>query len=98
MPFEKGKSGNPNGRPKNVFTIKNAIGKLADEIPEGEDKTRADLLSELAWGKALGGEKWFMQYVTEHKEGKPHQSTSVDSDTINSPYELYKQRLLEKED
>ncbi len=75
--FKPGESGNVNGRPKNAFTIKNAIGRLADSIPEESDKSRADLLAELSWKKALAGDRWFIQYVTENKEGKPHQSQSI---------------------
>ena len=80
-----------NGRPKNALSIKNALSRLADELPEeleGEenDKTRSQLLGELAWKKALAGDRWFIQYVTEHKEGKPHQSQSIGIE--NDPDEL----------
>lgn len=68
--------------PAQIFSIKNAIGRLADEeIPivdndgnEIDKATRAELLSQIAWEKALKGDKWFMQFVTEHKEGKPAQT------------------------
>lgn len=94
--FQPGISGNPKGRPKNAFTIRNAITKLADELTDG--KSNADKLAELSWKKALTGDRWFIQYVTEHKEGKPHQSQSIEVSNNVSPFELYKKRLLEKDD
>ena len=78
--FKPGESGNPAGRPKNALTIKNALGRMADEIPEDSEKPRHELLSEYCWAQALKGDRWFIQFVTEHKEGKPSQ-TNINIET-----------------
>ena len=96
--FMPGESGNPDGRPPRSFSIKDAIARFADSIPEDSDKPRHELLADLVWKKALEGDRWSIQFVTEHKEGKPHQSQSIEVNNNESPFERFQKNLESNQD
>ena len=56
------------------------------------------MLADLVWKKALDGDKWAIQFVTEHKEGKPHQSQSIEVNNNESPFERFQKNLKDNED
>jgi hypothetical protein len=71
--FKPGQSGNPSGKPKGAGMITKFLSELAMEIPpESKDKkTRAQLLSDLLWKKALAGSQWASEHLMIRLEGKP---------------------------
>jgi hypothetical protein len=65
VPFEKGKSGNPNGRRKEKkFT------QALSAALEAEDKVKLYQLRDKLIAQALAGESWAMKEVLERYEGK----------------------------
>lgn len=79
-PFEKGKSGNPNGRPKgqrNYATIYRAalekIGKTRDMTPEEIE----ELMEVTGLEKALSGDLGFQKDIKDRLHGKPPQSLEL---------------------
>lgn len=84
MPFQKGQSGNPNGRPKSSKLFNDML-RLAINGADGdmaELRKIADKLVE----KAVAGDIQAIKEVADRLDGKPHQSTdtkvSVDDDPL----------------
>ena len=79
--FEKGKSGNPKGRPKKEYTLSNLLREKLDEVVEVEDKktkkkkkvTNAQLLVDRVMRGVRLGEKWAIEMMFDRIEGKPNQ-------------------------
>jgi len=67
-PFKKGQSGNPKGR---ANSISDAIRRKDEEI-NGSAK-----LAEIAWEKAIEGDKGWAEFVAGYAQGKPQQSIDV---------------------
>lgn len=65
MPFEKGKSGNPNGRRKE----KKFTQALAAAL-EAEDKVKLYQLRDKLIAEGLKGESWAMKEIIDRYEGK----------------------------
>lgn len=81
-PFQKGESGNPNGRPKgqrNYATIyREALQKLAaaqNVTPEELE----DLIEQTGLNKALEGDYKFFQDIRDRIHGKPTQAVDLTS-------------------
>ena len=68
--FMPGQSGNPNGRPKGTFSLKNLIIKRLEENPDQREKIINDLIE-----KEQG---LLLQMI----DGKPKQSVDMKSDTV----------------
>jgi hypothetical protein len=78
MAFEKGKSGNPGGRPKEkVFS--DAI-RVAVNREDGKGRKKLMLLAEKLVDFALAGEGWAMQQIADRLDGKPAQESTVTID------------------
>jgi len=78
MAFEKGKSGNPGGRPKEKVwadAIRVAVNRAAEGDKEG--RKNLALLADKLVASALAGEGWAMQQIGDRLDGKPAQETSV---------------------
>lgn len=69
--FKKGQSGNPNGRPKDTFSLVGMIKHKLKEVPEGEKETYADLLVKKYIHKALveGNDK-ILRDLVDRVDGK----------------------------
>jgi hypothetical protein len=71
MPFVKGQSGNPTGRPKEkIFT--DAL-RLAVKREDG-DTTKLHRIAERLVAEALAGESWAIQQIADRLDGKPAQA------------------------
>lgn len=66
--WKPGQSGNPKGRPKGT-TITEQLLKLADGVPEGEEKPRALLAAEKAWELAMAGDDKLLKILLDRMEG-----------------------------
>ena len=78
MAFEKGKSGNPTGRPKEkVFA--DAL-RLAVNRDDKEGRKKLQSIAEKLVDCALAGESWAIQQVADRLDGKPAQESTVTFD------------------
>ena len=71
MPFKKGQSGNPGGRPKGIH-ITALIREFAQKPVPGDESglTRQELLADLLWRMALKGNEMAYRTILERAEGK----------------------------
>jgi len=91
MPFVKGQSGNPNGRPKSTITVE--LRKLALEpLPDGV--TRAQALAQAMWKQALSGDTFSQKYVTDRLDGSPMQSVELTGEDGGPVESLVKVELV----
>tara|TARA_B100000965_G_C19596038_1_gene760310 strand:+ start:1045 stop:1335 length:291 start_codon:yes stop_codon:yes gene_type:complete len=75
--FKKGKSGNPNGRPKGTTTINGILKKIGSEqLPETEiDKL--EFIMRKVFEFAVKGESWAVHFIADRLEGKPKQTIGL---------------------
>lgn len=78
--FQKGKSGNPHGRPKKGETLTDILYRTGDtEVEISPDKrlTRKEILIERLWVLALNGDMKAIQYIFDRIEGKPAETVEL---------------------
>jgi len=79
MPWKKGQSGNPGGRPfgseKAYTEALRIVSKEEVDDPNrpGERISKLRRMAGVAFEKALAGENWAIQHIAERFEGKPTQ-------------------------
>jgi hypothetical protein len=79
MPWKKGQSGNPGGRPfgseKAYTEALRIVSKEEVDDPNrpGERISKLRRMADVAFEKALAGENWAIQHIAERFEGKPTQ-------------------------
>lgn len=97
MPFEKGKSGNPNGRPKGKKAFGEML-KLALNAPLDEHGNKLRGVAEKLVTLALNGEEWAIKEVADRIDGKVAQSVVGDED--GPPVKVHQviERIIRKPD
>ena len=81
--WQKGQSGNPNGRPKKDFALNDHIRSLAN----AEDDKKVTLLQkvvETVYDEALNGNMTAVSFLADRILGKPQQSVSLKEES-NEP-------------
>lgn len=82
--FKKGQTGNPNGRPPKKVSIISHVKDYADQIPDGKEMPRAQLLALALWEKALDQDDEFAQKILlEHLDGRPVSTLELRGDPDN---------------
>jgi len=95
-PFQKGQSGNPAGRPKNVLT--RALRSKLEELESGEPgaRTNAEALADRLFDLALSGNVEALKICFDRLEGRPRQTVSLTLDQ-REEYERMVDTLIESE-
>jgi hypothetical protein len=95
-PFQKGQSGNPAGRPKNVLT--RALRSKLEELESGEPgaRTNAEALADRLFDLALSGNVEALKICFDRLEGRPRQTVSLTLDQ-REEYERMVDALIESE-
>ena len=70
--FVKGKSGNPNGRPKKAKCIPDILRSITSEKADGYETKLHKILDNVV-NQAIKGDQWSIQFVADRMEGKPAQ-------------------------
>ena len=86
MPFEEGKTGNPNGRPKSVKQFKDAL-NIAIKRTDG-DKTMLAKIAEALVDKAIAGDVPAIREIGDRLDGKPTQLIGGDEDAAPVIHEI----------
>lgn len=75
MSFQKGKSGNPGGQPKEK-AFADAVRVAVNRVDETDTEKRKKLmlLADKLVSCALNGEGWAMQQIADRLDGKPAQA------------------------
>lgn len=80
MAWEKGKTGNPNGRTARRLITSHIERELLLKAKNAEatgNATKARAIAEQVVKMAEEGDKWAIQFVTERTEGRPDQHVSI---------------------
>jgi len=79
--WEKGQSGNPNGRPKRGETWADIINRVSEELHGKSAKTKKQAIIENVIRMALGKDKKAAlaatKYLSERTDGKPAETVSI---------------------
>ncbi len=71
MPWQKGQSGNPKGRPPKVKCIPDILRKIAEEEGTSDGRyTKIEVIMRKVFEFALEGRPWAVQFIAERTEGK----------------------------
>jgi hypothetical protein len=98
-PFEKGQSGNPNGRPKGAISSKTILNKFLSLVEKGvknpvtgefEDMTVAEVMNLSIIAKARKGDLSAYREVLDRLEGKPQQNIdhTTGGEKIDNKFEI----------
>ena len=82
MPWEKGESGNPSGRPKKEYSVTALIRAKGEAIDPETGQTRAEKLAALLWEIAEGKDKQAIQYLIDRLDGKPKERVEQEGETV----------------
>ena len=80
MPFKKGQSGNPNGRPPKGFSMAEVLRRL---LEEGKDAPTAEEIAKKAIAAAKNGDMRAIEFIFDRIDGKPKQSLKHEGDEDN---------------
>lgn len=95
MAFEKGKSGNAGGRPKEkafADAVRVAVNRI-DET-DAEKRKKLMLLADKLVECALKGEGWAMQQIADRLDGKPAQESTVTIDDKRDATDWTREELV----
>jgi hypothetical protein len=74
--WKKGKSGNPNGRPKKDFALNDHIRSIAN-LEDEDKKTVLEKVVQTVYNEALAGNMTAVSFLADRILGKPQQSVSL---------------------
>jgi len=83
MPFVKGMSGNPNGRPKKGLSFTDIIRHQADFINKRTGEKNKDAIVKKLWELADDGDMTALKYLMDRVDGTPRQS--MDLGVVDGP-------------
>jgi hypothetical protein len=94
-PWPPGVSGNPNGRPVHVVSVRHRQLLQCRNFPKGKKKTHGDLIAETIIRAALDGDWRFIELLLDRTEGKmmpaqPEPDLSLEAalnDAVNAAYD-----------
>ena len=78
MPFVKGQSGNPGGRPKKDWTWANLLEQVGEEIEPKSGKKFKELVSKRLWVACINGNIVAIKELFNRMDGMPSQHTELD--------------------
>ena len=80
MPFKKGQSGNPKGRPKLEESWAGMMREICDEEVKVGSATmsRKEAIARKLFSEAAKGEAWAINALMDRMDGRPKQALDVD--------------------
>jgi len=99
MPFQKGVSGNPHGRPRGTKNLTPLWKQMHEEIDPDSKKTKYQTIVDLVYEKAKKGNEKFVEIFLERVDGKVSLPINVSQELPVYNYEaLTDDELLQLED
>jgi Family of unknown function (DUF5681) len=92
-PFQKGQSGNPNGRPKNLPMINEMLAEVLSDEVNGIDAAKRILMAIVA--KALKGDLRAAELLLDRAYGKAKQKMEVDASFQTFDVEVTPEKIRE---
>jgi hypothetical protein len=80
MPFQKGQSGNPNGRPSQGKSWKDLLNKIGEEVIQVQKKgmSRKEAICRVLYKNAANGDQPAINALMDRMEGKPLQTVEAE--------------------
>jgi hypothetical protein len=78
--FQSGESGNPKGRPRRTALSDALRARLAEKMPDKDERTIAEAIAEKLCDEALNGNVQAAREIADRVEGKPKQHISASAD------------------
>ena len=76
-PFQKGQSGNPNGRPKKLPALETLLNEILTETDENTGMTRIERIIRTAADQAQQGDTKSFEYLMNRVYGKSNRSIGL---------------------
>jgi len=84
MPFSKGKSGNPRGRPRKGETLTDLLREKLETTKTTRDKlTRKEKIAEKLLSLAESGDLGALRYVFDRLDGKPRETIEMENAALD---------------
>ena len=84
MPFKKGKSGNPRGRPRKGETLTDLLREKLETTKTTRDKlTRKEKITEKLLSLAESGDLAALKYIFDRVDGRPTESIELGSAALD---------------
>ena len=80
MPFQKGISGNPGGRPKKEWTWAKLLEEAGEEIDPDSGKKFKEAVSKRLWIAAVNGNIVAIKELFNRMDGMPIQATEIEGE------------------
>jgi len=98
--FQKGKSGNPKGRPPKIKCIPDILRKIGEEEVDTNigKSTRLDVVMRKVFDFAVSGKSWAVEFIAERTEGKPIQSIDITGDPQPLAFSIISAESIRKDD
>jgi hypothetical protein len=80
MPWVKGQSGNPGGRPKRKWSWSQVLEEVGEQVEPSSGKKFARLVAERVWREALKGDHNAYRELFNRMDGYPMQPTDLTTD------------------
>jgi len=85
MPFAKGKSGNPQGRPKKGETLTDLLREKIETTKTAKEKlTRKEKIIEKLIALAEGGDLSALKYLFDRIDGRPKESIELTDGAVDT--------------
>jgi hypothetical protein len=95
--FEKGMSGNPNGRPRLTRLSESLREQLAEISPDADEQTIAETIAKTLIKLALSGDVQAIREIADRTEGKPKQAIDLDLQVSDWRTEAQKYGVTEQD-
>ena len=84
MPFKKGKSGNPRGRPKKGQALTEILNEKLDQEHGKAKKLKREVIAEKIISLAISGDLGALRYIFDRLDGRPKETVELENAALDA--------------